>query len=249
MPAETVVIIPSVNILNASLDPQSNSVLCQIGDVQNEDPEDYQVQWVQQSGFASLPPNAIPNQTAGEGIMLKTSYNSFVFACRDYTSQANYGNLSAGEVSIYAAGPTGTGQARVQCKADGSVSLITTSDNTASTPNVGLNITPTGFYVNYPFGKIALDAAGFRVTTSSGASMSLMTTSDPTTGNAFMVTCGNATISANIITLGNPVNTAVPFGVAYGVLPAPAPGIPILGAGVGLVTVAAASSTSVFVGI
>lgn len=168
-----------------------------------------------------------------------------VLGTRDTRTQLQAGSLGKGETCLYGL----LGQARVLLKADSSVNLITTDTGDASGNNVQLSITPTGLYFNAPWGKIAFDAAGFRVSTASGGSISLLGSSNPTASTQFYVSASNSTLSSGLITLGNPINAAVPFPVCYGVLPAAAPGIPILGAGVGLVTVAAAASTTVFVGI
>lgn len=244
------VIIPSLNILNVSLGDMNNSVEVQMGDVIAEEPENYTAQWIQHTGFCSLPPTAIANKSASEGMLLKRSDRDYVFASRDLLSQIIYGNLNPGEVTIYSAGADGTGQARVMLKGDGSISFYTTDDNTANGNALQLTLSPTtGLSFVSAFGSMTFDQAGFRVSTTSGASFNVMSTSDPTTGNAIMMSAGSCTINSGMITLGTPTNTAVPFGVVYGVLPVAAPGIPILGEGVGLVTMNAAASTSVFVGI
>lgn len=246
------VIIPSVNIMNVALGSENNSVLAQVGDVQNEDVEDYQCQWVQQSGFCSLPPNAVPNGTSSEGIMLKTSYNSYVFASRDFASQANYGQLAPGESCMYAAGPDGSAQARMMCKADGSVTMYTTDDNTINGNAIYIRVSPKGFEFKAPFGRMTFDSTGFHVANASGARMDLAGTAAPppldtVIGSSITFTAPSFNVNSGSIMLGP--QTGVNLPAVYGVVPVAAPGVPILGTGVGLVTVAAAASTSVFIGV
>lgn len=240
----------SVNILNVSLGTQNNSVLAQVGDVQNEDVEDYQVQWMQHSGFCSLPPNAVPNGKAAEGVMITETNRSVIFASRDVSSQNNYGNLNPGESCIYAAGPNGTGQARVMCKGDGSITLYTTDDNTPTGKGISLTLSPTGLSFQSPFITATWDATGHHVFNNTGARIDLFSTSVPgplsavmgsgvsITGSSFSANCGS-------VMLGPSAGISLP--ALYGVLPVVAPGIPIMGQGVGDVIVDASASTCVFI--
>lgn len=192
--------------------------------------------------------NFTPSSTSATGtqaIAMVRDDQWIVLGTRDTRTQLQAGNLGPGETCLYAL----LGQARVSLKPDGSVTLMTTSDNTANGSNIQFNLTPSGLYFTAPFGSITFDQYGFRVTTSAGANFSMLASQNPTTGNTITMTAGSTTISSGMIILGNPVNTAVPFPVVYGVIPAAAPGIPILGEGVGEVVVNAAASTSVFVGI
>ena len=232
-------IVPGLQILNATLAADNNSVEVQMGDVVSQETENYTAQWVQHTGFCSLPPNAVPNKSASEGIMLKRTDRDYVFASRDVASQANYGNLKAGEATVYACGPDGTGQARMMCKADGSVNLYTTDDNTAGGKGVYFQVSPQGFFMMAPWGKFVFDATGFHMKTASGASFDLGALALPgplsSLGTFARITAATVTLDSAGIMLGPP---GVYFPAAYGPL-----------AGMPVPPFASLGSSSVFVGV
>ncbi len=202
-------------------------------------------------GLLSLPAGLpqLPAPVAPQMIYLERGTQNIVVGHKDVRFQSIIGNLNPGETYLFGGGATGTAQGSVAIKQDGTINLTTTDTNTASGNSIQMTLGPTGFFLIMPFGKMSFDVNGFRVALSSGATFNMLNSQDPTTGNSIMLTAGAVTLNSGLITLGNPVNTAVPLGVAYGILPPVAPGVPIFGEGVGLVTVAASVSTSVFVGI
>jgi hypothetical protein len=214
MTTEKTIIIPNANILNVSLGTTNNSGVAQIGDVTNEDVENYEAQWVQQSGFMSIPPQAVPNQTASEGVVLKTQYRDYVIACRDFNTQQNYGNLGPGEFCVYAAGSNGASQGKVVGKTDGSVTIYTTSDNTSTGSGVYFQISPGGIRFVAPFGSLIFDKNGFQVNTISGAGFNLggIAAAGPLStiiGNFCNITASNTSIASPFISLGDGVNTPI----------------------------------------
>ncbi len=220
-------IIPSLNILNATISDTNNSVEVQMGDVISEEVENYTAQWVQHTGFCSLPPNAVPNKSAAEGMVLKRTDRDFVFASRDVASQINYGNLNPGESCLYACGPDGTAQARLMCKADGSVNMYTTDDNTASGKGVYFQVSPTAFTMMAPWGKFVFDGTGFHMTTASGAMFHLGGINLPgplaALGTYARLTAATTTIESSGVMLGaGPVYMAA----AYSLIPPATPGQP-----------------------
>ena len=190
------------------------------------------------------PSNA--SSTGAQAVAYVRNDQWIVLGTRDTRLQSNAGNIGAGETCLYGLFRF---KPRVLLKSDSSINLITTTTGDATGQNIQLSVTPTGLYFNAPWGKIAFDAAGFRVSCASGAAFSLGGNSNPTASTQCFITAATTTISSGLITLGNPVNAAMPLPVVYGVIPAAVPGIPILGEGVGLITVNAAASTTVFVGI
>ena len=214
MPTDKTVIIPNANILNVALSPTNGSLVAQIGDVQNEDVENYDAQWVQQSGFCSVPPNAVPNQTASEGVVLKTQYRDYVIACRDFSTQNNYGNIGPGEFCVYAAGAAGTSQGKIVGKNNGSVTIYSTDDNTSSGSGVYFQVSPNAFSFVAPWGSIIFDKNGFHLNTVSGAGFNLggFAAAGPLStliGNICNITASSTTISSPFISLGDGVNTPV----------------------------------------
>jgi hypothetical protein len=214
MPTDKTVIIPNANILNVALSPTNGSLVAQIGDVTNEDVENYDAQWVQQSGFCSIPPNAVPNQTASEGVVLKTQYRDYVIGCRDFNTQANYGNLGPGEFCVYAAGADGSTQGKVVGKTNGSVTIYTTDDNTSTGNGVYMQISPTAWTFVAPWGSFVFDKTGVHINTVSGAGFNLggFAAAGPFAtliGNICNITASSTTISSPFISLGDGVNTPV----------------------------------------
>lgn len=231
----------SPNQLNGSI--TLNLGVAESGEMQSQQAELWSVPGI--ISVPVLPTQATNNTDAAQVLYYNHPDQNIAFAMRDTRSQSIAGNINPGETCVYAPG----GQARVLLKNDGTINMVTTSDNTPNGTNMQFSFGPAGWYVVMPWGKLSFDQAGFRVSNSSGASFNLMSTSDPTTGNAIMMSAGSCTINSGMIVLGTPVTTSVPLPVVYGVIPVAAPGIPILGEGVGTVVVNAAASTSVFVGI
>jgi hypothetical protein len=243
---------------NASPGNSTGSITLNLGSAYTGESYTQNAMMFSSPGFISIPmgpgevsvtsANVTPANTSSAGAQALAWVNNdqwTVIATRDTRTQDRPGNTDPGDTVMFAQ----QGRASVVCKANGDVVMSTTTTGDATGSNIILSLTTAGLYFNAPFGKIAFDAAGFRLSTSSGASFSLIGTANPIAGNQCIISASTTTISSGLITLGNPINAAVPLPVVYGVLPVAVPGIPILGVGVGAVTVAAAASTTVFVGI
>lgn len=193
----------------------------------------------------ALPVKTANNTDAAQCLYFSRNDQNIAFAFRDTRSQAQAGNINPGETCIYAQ----TGQGRVLLKNDNSVTLVTSD---ADGNNMEMTLSPTGWYYKAPFGKITFDATGFHVSNATGGRIDLNATAAPgplaaVVGSSVTITTGSFTVNSGSIMLGP--TTGVNLPAVYGVLPVAAPGIPILGAGVGLVTVAAAASTHVFIAV
>lgn len=187
------------------------------------------------------------SQTGAQALCYIRNDQYTVFATRDVRSQAIAGNLQLGETCLY--GQLGKGTVILKNDSTvtlGSVANSSTYPSGSAGQNISFTVGPTGLYFTSPWGTMGFDAAGFRVTTAGGGTFSL--TNSPTSGSACFFNAGSFAVNSSMVTLGTGANLA-PFGVAYGIVPAAAPGIPILGVGVGAVTVAASASTTVFVSI
>lgn len=73
-------------------------------------------------------------------------------------------NLANGEASVGASEGTG----RLVARNDGTVSLLTTNDNTADGKVVVFSVGPSGLKFSAPWGSLILDATGFHVKTKAG---------------------------------------------------------------------------------
>lgn len=245
-----------IDILTTEI-TSKGTLSAQTGDVVAEQVSSANCEWWQQVGFASRPPKPQPGVAACQGVTLNRGDRDIVIATKDLRSQAIYGNLKEGETCLYAAGPDGNGQGRVSLKADGSITLYTTDDNTPAGNGVYLKLSRKSLSFVAPWGKLTFDATGFHLTTSSGARLDLGNVALPGPLSALMpnyarITASTITLDSTAIMLGPSASnggTGAYMSAAYSVVPPVAPGIPILGAGVGAVVVAAAGSTSVFVGV
>jgi len=174
---------------------------------------------------------------------------------RDLRNQSFYGNLGPGETVLYAAGPQGTSQGRIILKADGSISIYTTNDNTSGGTAVYFRISPQGLQFISPDCVMSCDKTGFHVKTSQGAKLNLTNIGSipglpvsPT--SAFSVQAGTVTLDSSMISLGpSAANGGLGYmNAVYGLLPA-VPLVPIIGEGIGVVAVNASTSTKVCIGI
>lgn len=102
------------------------------------------------------------------------------------------------------------GSAFLRMKADGSISLFTTDDNTTNGRSVALILSPTGLACNFPFGKLTFDANGFHVLLNSGARLDLGAISAPAPLSALG---SYATLSAAMVHVeGSAVHTGTAAG-------------------------------------
>lgn len=161
-----------------------------------------------------------------------------VLGTRDTRTQFTPGNLQPGETAVFATGST----AASLYKLDGSVTHMTTSSDNSS--QCYTSISPTGWSVVTPFGTLTLDANGFAVRLSNGASFVLGGLNFPGPLSAVssyaMLTAGTVTVPASTINLGNPG----PEGYQQVVYPL-APIVP----GIPLPMFSSTACSSVYVGI
>ena len=179
------------------------------------------------------------SQTGGQAICYVRNDQYTILGTRDVRNQNIPGNIQAGETCLY--GQLGLGT--VTCKNDNTVTIgtIATSETYPSGSagqNVQFTVGPTGLYFTSPWGTMAFDSAGFRVSTSSGGTFSI--TNSPTSSTACFINSGSFAVNSSLITLGTGTSLN-PFGAAYSLIPVTLPGVAILAPG--FVTQAAASTT------
>lgn len=236
--AETAANSNSPNSLNGSI--TVNLGFAESGEMQSSQAEVWGT-----PGIISVPalPASVNNNTdAAQALYYNRNDQCIVFATRDTRTQFLAGNINPGETCVYSP----VGQGRLLCKADNSVSLITTDDGTSTGNIISAGVSETGFKVVTPWGTLTLDNTGLNITLSSGASFNMGGTADLASGGSA------ATISAGNITLNGTCNLGqAPYLPAVAsIIPLATPGVPILGSGVGEVVVAAiASSVNISSGI
>lgn len=250
------------SVLGSTVNDSNNTISMTTGDAVTGETTGPKVQMWQNFGFASRPALAEPGIGSAQTINIVRANGDIAIAGRDLRDQAIYGNLGPGETCIYATGPVASmpGQARLSLKADGSVTMSTTGDsnisgvgaNTAGGPGVQLQISPDKLSFTAPWGALVFDKTGFHIRTNAGAGFDL--SNIPTTLAVSGTTM--ARISASNITLNAPTVCLGPDALSggstylpavFGILPATFPNTPILGVGVGAVTVAAMGSTKVLI--
>lgn len=247
---------PGVDILGTTLDDKG-TILAQTGDVVGEEVASDNAEMWQHIGFASRPAKAQGGKSACQAITLNQGSNDLIIATRDLRGSQIYGNLGEGETCIYAGGPEGTSQAKVLVKADGSITLYTTDDNTPNGAGVYFRIGPDKLSFIAPWGRLLFDAAGLHIETQNGGGFDLSNVNSPpliVNGSSCRITATTVSLDAPQVFLGpsaasGTASGGVFFGAAYGIVPPVAPSIPILGTGAGAVTVAASTSTKVWVSI
>lgn len=158
-----------IDILATALDSVTGLITAQLGDVVEEQAESQAAKWVQHVGFASRPAIPTPQNAAAQAYCITQSDYDICIASSDQRTSAMYGQLKDGETSLFAS----TGQARCMAKADGSISLMTTSDNTKDGAMVAIRVLPTAIQFIAPWGKLVFDATGLHVLTLAGARLDL----------------------------------------------------------------------------
>jgi hypothetical protein len=249
------------SIMGTVSNPQNNNISATTGDAVSGEVSGPSTQMWQHVGFASKPAFPQPGIASAQSLNLVRANGDISIASKDLRDNDIYGNLGPGETCLYARGPLNEGMARVSLKADGSVTLSTTTEpvggiagmsNSDSGVGVYLRIDPDRLSFIAPWGKLIFDKSGFHVQTQTGASIDLSNISIPLGGvNMCRINASSVIIDSPTISLGpSPTNGGIGYmNAVYGLIPPPAPSIPILGVGVGAITIAASSSTKVLIGI
>jgi hypothetical protein len=212
------------DVLGTERDETTGTLLAQLGDVQGEQATSQAAEIWQPNGFASRPAAPTAGKAAAQAVVLQSGGRDVCVAMRDIRAQAMYGSLEAGDTAVYAT----DGMARALFKADGSVTLLTTTDNTDTGTTVSLRISGDGFVFSAPWGGFAFTAEGFQAFTQSnstppvfGGSLELKTdgtcavTGSMTAINTSQVTLGiGATAVTGVCYVGSPVTPSTSVFVA-----------------------------------
>lgn len=162
-----------VGVLNTVRDPVTKTILAFLGDTVQAAAggagaaDGDRAEWWQHVGFASRPPKPEKGRSQTEACIVRQSDHDVCFASRDVRGQELAGELAHGETCLYAPGETGTGQARVLLKKDGSIHAYTRKGNTADGTGMTLQIDATAGAIrainDQGFGLI-IDADGVKLT-------------------------------------------------------------------------------------
>ena len=157
--------VVGADILATTLDGQTKTIRAQLGNSTDGTVVSQSVEWWQHAGFASRPAKATKGGTSCQAIAIRTNDHDVIVATRDTRGTGIYGNLKDGETCVYAAGS----QARTIYKADGSITHLTTSDNTPNGTTIAETLGPDGYHLTTPFGGLSIDATGVTLTAGQAA--------------------------------------------------------------------------------
>jgi hypothetical protein len=161
------------DVLHTTVTDKLGRVLAQVGNIVGKTVTSTNVEWWNHVGFLSRPPKAEPGKTSARAVVVPCGQHDAIIASEDDRGLELAGNMKEGETIVYGAGETGAAQGRVIIKQDGSVTILTTDDNTKDGKSVYVRVKPDGIQIIAPWGKIVFDRTGFHVLHSSGASIDL----------------------------------------------------------------------------
>ena len=209
------------DMLGATRDPVTNTLLVQIGSVSEELPECDNAEFWQHVGFASRPAKPEAKKSAAQCLALRFGDRMRTIASRDIRGQAIYGNLDDGETCLYAGGPDGTAQGRLMLKKDGSVTMMTTDDNTSTGHTVKRSISPNplqGIVDFSPWGSAKLNQTGYHIMTASGARLDGGGMSAPgvpsALGSYWTLSAASCSLQASVVNLGPTREGQTPIALA-----------------------------------
>ena len=164
------------DILTTTVNATTKKILAQLGDVVKKITDTDNAEWWQHVGFASRPPKPEAGKKAAQAVVLRSGDHDVCIASQDLRGLELYGNLDFGETCLYAPGETGTGQARVLLKKNGSISLYTRVGNTADGAGMIFQLDAENDAIRITNGKghgIIIDGDGVKVFAGSAAALTL----------------------------------------------------------------------------
>jgi hypothetical protein len=169
-----------LDVLSSSVNPVTGKILIQTGNAIKSSTDADAVELWQQAGICSVPSKPIAGTSAAQATVLKTSDRDICVATQDVRALSLYGNISYGEVCIYAAGAECLSQGRILLKDDGSVTAYTTATNRAGGASVYARVAkgtddatgaPDGHSWVGPWGTVKFNDTGYHTVHISGAEL------------------------------------------------------------------------------
>jgi len=163
--------IVGADILASARDAVTGLITLQLGDAVRRSVSSQNAELWFPFGWASRPAKATPGKPSAQAFGVCTGGRDAIIGGRDARSNAIYGGLAEGESCAYAP----AGQARALFKADGSVTLFTTDDNTATGKSCSFEFRSTGLKAVFPWGSLVFTEADGLVVNhpASGTSMAM----------------------------------------------------------------------------
>lgn len=232
-------ILVGLDILASTLDAATNVVTCMLGDAQGNSagPTDStNAEFWFPPGWCAIPADPTPGQPSAQAFAVRQGDVDIVLGVRDARFANQYANLRAGEFAAYAT----AGQARIVGKADGTVTIFTTADNTKGGKAVFFTVGPDGFKFVAPFGSFIFDSTGWRVRHQGGFNLKAGAIGGlpgplSALGGYFNVTAPMMKFQAPLVMLGNgPAYNPCTYSLAEN--PLTTPGVPHTAIGFGAPT-------------
>jgi hypothetical protein len=190
-------------------------------------------------GYYSRPSKPDVGSAACQVIAITGGDRDIVIAARDLRQASVYGNLAEGEICLAAGGSDAQAMGKFVMKAEGSLTLATSDDNTKKGNIVYQRVGPDGWTFQSPWGSFRWDASGIIFTHVSGASLKLVATSNPLSPNAIMLKACQVFIdTARCTIMPTATNGGKGIGLPVVVAPVGSPqtGVPVpIGAGMGVI--------------
>lgn len=121
-----------LDVLKTTINSKTKLLVAQLGDVVSKVIDSDNADWFQHVGFVSRPSKPEAGVRSCQTVVVKEARGDTVIASRDTRGADLAGQIADGETCLYAPGATGTAQARVLLKADGSVNIFTRDGNTSA---------------------------------------------------------------------------------------------------------------------
>lgn len=158
-----------LDVLSAVIDATTKIPLLQIGDAVSSTAMADRAEHWQQAGFTSIPAAPTAGSPSCQVISIKQGGRRAIIATRDARASTIYGSLKPGETCVYAT----AGQARVMLKKDGSITRVTTSDNTPGGVTISDRLGPDGWTLTTPWGELSLTAQGLSLMVSGAGAITI----------------------------------------------------------------------------
>ena len=148
--------------LSAAIDKVTGVILVQIGNATDSTADSDAAELWGPPGYYGIPAAPTQGQPSCQAINLKDTNHDVIVATRDTRDSSIYGNLKAGERCIANGFPN---QGSLLIKSDGSVSIATTDDNTATGNSVFTRVSPVEHRFFSPWGSELHDQTGWHLRT------------------------------------------------------------------------------------
>jgi hypothetical protein len=158
------------DILSAEADANTGGITAQIGNATDSTADNDRAEMWSPPGFYAVPSAPTKGQPSTQAFAVRCSDHDIIVATRDPRDAKVIGNLKPGDRVIAGGFPA---QSRLFVRADGSITALTTDDNTADGNSVYHRLSTTELRFWSPWGSQVHDQTGFHVRTWHGAKLDM----------------------------------------------------------------------------